>query len=184
MVKTCSTCKVDKSLLEFSNNLSRKDGKQRRCKNCASLHSKLWRHNNKDKVRAASLKHYYKNKEIHWERNRDYRNKRRQNDLHFKLACNIRSRLGAAIKNNWKSGSAVKDLGCSIEQLKKHLESQFQPGMTWNNWATDGWHIDHIVPLSSFNLENKEELKKACHYSNLQPLWAEDNLIKGHKIEQ
>ena len=56
--------------------------------------------------------------------------------------------------------------------------------MSWDNWALDGWHIDHIKPLSSFNLENREELKKACHYTNLQPMWAEDNLRKGSKYEQ
>ena len=73
----------------------------------------------------------------------------------------------------------VKDLGCSIEELKTHLESQFQPRMTWDNYGK--WHIDHIKPLSNFNLENKEEFKEACNYKNLQPLWAKDNLIKGAK---
>ncbi len=97
----------------------------------------------------------------------------------YKLKSILRSRLNNAIKNNYKSGSFVADLGCSVDFLKTYLESQFQPGMTWNNHTIKGWHIDHIIPLSSFDLTNREELKKACHYTNLQPLWSKDNWKKG-----
>jgi len=107
---------------------------------------------------------------------------RLNNDINFRLADTLRSRLKHALKGNFKSGSAVGDLGCSIEQLKKHIESKFKTGMTWDNWTRNGWHIDHIIPLSRFNLSNKEELLKACHYTNLQPLWAKDNLSKGSLI--
>jgi hypothetical protein len=86
------------------------------------------------------------------------------------------------LKKNAKSGSAVRDLGCSIEQLKQHLESKFQTNMSWNNYGPTGWHIDHIIPLSKFNLSIREELLKACHYTNLQPLWAIDNICKGNKL--
>lgn len=98
-----------------------------------------------------------------------------------KLKNKLRNRLNCAIKNNYKSGSAVQDLGCSIEEFKTYIENQFQPGMTWNNWTKDGWHIDHKIAISKFNLSIREELLKACHYTNLQPLWAEDNLRKGIK---
>ena len=104
-------------------------------------------------------------------------------DLNYKLKINLRNRLLIALKNNQKSGSAVSDLGCSVPELKQYLESKFQPGMTWDNWSHSGWHIDHIKPLSRFNLSNREELLKACHYSNLQPLWAKDNLAKKDKYE-
>ena len=90
-----------------------------------------------------------------------------------KLRGNLRNRLNRALKNNYKAGSAVSDLGCSIPELKKYLESKFQPNMTWSNHSKIGWHIDHIKPLSKFNLSNREELLKAVHYSNLQPLWAQ-----------
>jgi hypothetical protein len=103
-------------------------------------------------------------------------------DINFKLADTLRSRLKHALKGNQKSGSAVKDLGCSIEELKKHLESQWQPDMSWNNWTKNGWHIDHIKPLSRFNLSNRDEFLKACHYSNLQPLWASDNWSKSNNM--
>ena len=104
--------------------------------------------------------------------------RKRNTDINFKLKHNIRTRLRKAIKN--RDISLLKATDCSIEYLKKHLESQFQPGMSWENYGE--WHIDHIIPLSSFNLENREELLKACHYTNLQPLLAEENLSKGDKI--
>jgi hypothetical protein len=71
-------------------------------------------------------------------------------------------------------------IGCTTQFLKEHLENQFVGDMNWNNHGLFGWHIDHIIPLSSAKTE--EELYKLCHYSNLQPLWAEDNLKKSNKI--
>lgn len=118
----------------------------------------------------------------------EYKAKRRQknrerynNDCAFRLKTILRVRLREALKNNHKTGSAISDLGCSISELKKYLESKFQPGMSWENHSNNGWHIDHIIPLDSFDLENPEELKKACHYTNLQPLWCKDNLRKSNK---
>jgi len=80
-------------------------------------------------------------------------------------------------------GSAVNDLGCTIDELKARLESPFQPGMTWDNWGLYGWHIDHIIPLASFNLEDREQFLKVNHYTNLQPLWCDDNWEKGCKLD-
>ena len=70
-------------------------------------------------------------------------------------------------------------IGCSKEELIKHLESQFIEGMTWENWSLNGWHIDHIRPISSFDLSDPAQAKECFHYSNLQPLWAIDNLKKS-----
>jgi hypothetical protein len=101
--------------------------------------------------------------------------------IQYRLRHNLRSRLSLITKKTIKHGSAVKDLGCTIQELKLYLESKFLPGMTWENYGLHGWHIDHVAPLSSFDLTNPEELKKACHYSNLQPLWAKDNIRKSNK---
>jgi hypothetical protein len=75
-------------------------------------------------------------------------------------------------------------LGCSIEELKRHLEYQWQVGMSWDNWGKGDkcWNIDHILPLDNFNLSNKDEFFIACNYKNLQPLWESDNLKKSNKI--
>jgi len=106
------------------------------------------------------------------------------NKLNGKIANNLRGRLGKAFRGNYKSGSAVKDLGCSIAKLKIKLQLGFHrhPAtgeyMTWNNYGRKGWHIDHIKSLCSFNLSDKEQFLIAVHYTNLQPLWARDNLKK------
>lgn len=110
--------------------------------------------------------------------------KRYKNDIQRKISLCLRSRLNKALKNNVKSMSTISLLGCSINQLRRYLESKFQPGMNWNNYGIKGWHIDHIKPLSSFNLSKKEELQAACHYTNLQPLWWQENLIKGNKYDE
>lgn len=81
-----------------------------------------------------------------------------------------------------KRGRTREIIGCSAEELRAHIASQFKPGMTWDNHGVHGWHIDHIRPLSSFDLTDQDQLKQATHYTNLAPLWAYDNLIKGAKI--
>jgi hypothetical protein len=107
-----------------------------------------------------------------------YVTRRRKEDLGFRLSTNLRARLGLAIRKGQKSGSAVRDLGCSIEELKRYLESKFQPEMTWENWGLKGWHIDHIKPLVSYDLTDRNQFLEANHFSNLQPLWWYDNLGK------
>lgn len=143
---------------------------------------KTYRDNNKDIIRIRKQKWYENNKNKIQSRHSDYIKSQRKNNLQFKIKDNLRSRLRMALKGNYKNGSAVKDLGCSIDELKTYLESKFQPGMTWDNWSKDGWHIDHIKPLSSFDLTDRKQLLEACHHTNLQPLWATDNLIKNNKL--
>ncbi len=122
-----------------------------------------------------------------WQKNnRERRNKyiksKLKKDSNYKVSCYLRNRLNIALKNNQKAGSAVKDLGCSIPEFKIYLEKLFQRGMSWNNYGFYGWHIDHKIPLSKFNLTEKEQLLKACHFTNLQPLWAKDNWEKNNKL--
>jgi ribosomal protein L40E len=152
-----------------------------------------WRLLNKQYVAESHKKWKEENREyyLNWQKQYRERNKDkkrqwekadRKSNLNRRLSDNLRNRLNIAIKNHAKSGSAVEDLGCSIEEFKSYLQSKFQPGMTWDNWSFTGWHIDHRTPMSSFNLSDRAELLKACHYTNLQPLWAKDNLSKGSKL--
>lgn len=94
-------------------------------------------------------------------------------NIQYKLSRALRRRVGQILK----AGSAVKDLGCSVEFLKQYLTDQFQDGMSWENHGQ--WHIDHKKPLASFNLADRKQFLEACHYTNLQPLWAVDNQRKG-----
>jgi len=117
-----------------------------------------------------------------WQRIHEKRKQYLNNNIQCKLAKNLRTRLYVAIRYRYKAGSAVRDLGCSIEELKAYLESKFQPGMTWENYGRHGWHIDHIEPLFNFDLLDRDQIIRACNYTNLQPLWAIDNLIKGYRF--
>lgn len=140
-----------------------------------------WEQNNPDKARATRTKASRTYKTRHIAKIRSYNNeytiRRRKTDILFKLAFDLRCRLRLALKNGQKRGSAVKDLGCTVAELKAHLESHFLPGMTWENHGK--WHIDHKKPLASFDLTDRQQFFEACHYTNLQPLWAEDNFRKG-----
>ena len=98
-------------------------------------------------------------------------------DVEYRLTCRLRHRLRAALHGGFKAGSAVRDLGCTIAELKDYLERLFQPGMSWANHGE--WHIDHIRPLAKFDLTDRAQLLQACHYTNLQPLWATENMMKG-----
>lgn len=185
-MKICSKCKELKTLDCFHKDSFCKGGYKAACKQCR----KLIEYTNKKEYILNKRKQYYlDNKEkfkFYHNQNRYKINKRRKerlkNDINFKLAERLRIRLYTLLKFKQKQGSAVNDLGCSLDELKLYLESKFQPGMTWENWGRDGWHIDHIKPLASFNLSIPDEHKKACHYTNLQPLWAVDNLTKNKRF--
>lgn len=137
---------------------------------------------NGERIREQTRSYYQENRDKVHARRRKYVSQRYKEDIQYRLSMQLRRRFSSAVQGKTKGGSAVRDLGCTIVELKAHLESKFWPGMTWDNYGLKGWHIDHIIPLSSFNLEDPDQVKKACHYTNLQPLWAEDNLKKGDKI--
>ena len=139
---------------------------------------KIYNQVNKNKLQEYFKKYFQQNKFKVY----NYINNRLKTDPQYKLSLSLRRRLRCALKGNYRSGSAVKDLGCSIEEFKKYIESKFQDGMSWNDWNYEGWHIDHIKPLSSFDLTDRNQLLQACHYTNLQPLWAKDNMAKSDKI--
>ena len=113
-----------------------------------------------------------------------YKRERRVNDVDYKLRYNLGNKIRQSIRGNKEHKHSADLLGCTIFEVREHLEGQFQPGMTWNNWSLRGWHIDHIIPLGSFDLTDPEQQRRAFHYTNLQPLWAADNIRKSNKIEE
>ena len=193
MIKTCKKCNIEKSLDNFNKKADCKLGLRPSCRECDRLYKKDYNSKNKEKNKQYALdnkevikeykkQHAEKNKEAIRVYKREWEQNKRATDLQFKIAQNLRTRLREAIKNKAKSGSAVSDLGCSIDSLVDRMATFFDDNMTWENYGLSTWHIDHIVPLSHFDLENKEEFKIASHYLNLVPRSAFSNLSKGDKL--
>ena len=143
----------------------RKEAKQYRIKypEKVKLQNKVWKENNKDYGRNYAKKYYH----THIKQN-----------INLIIQKNLRKGIWDTLKGNSKSERTMRIVGCSIQELRQHLEKQFTFGMNWKNYGF-GWHIDHIKPIKIFNLSNKEELQKCFHYTNLQPLWAIENIKKG-----
>ena len=166
-----------KTLKDFRNQLSPEDLKEfeRLRKNKRNA---KWRAENPEKVSAERAKWRAENPEKVKANNAKYHKQRKAADPLFHLHCNMRSNCRRVVKQlslGKKPMSTFKWIGCSPEELKAHLESLFTEGMTWENYGKDGWHVDHIRPICSFTAEEWEQVN---HYTNLQPLWAEDNLAK------
>lgn len=147
-----------------------------------SAQKKHIRKTDPDRAREPGRQHYQRNKEAVKARTAEYSREKRKEDPMFRLAGYLREKIRITLKQKSlsKTSKLSEYLGCTLEQLKAHLESQFKPGMTWNNHTTDGWHVDHIIPMSSAS--TSEEAYQLQHYTNLQPLWAKDNLSKGDRI--
>jgi len=154
---------------------------------------KIYRDSHKEEIEAYQQNYADENKEKISKRKKEYRRKnidkirarmrkytreKRASDLQFRLASILRSRINKVTKGQCKAGSAVRDLGCSIKEFKNYIEEQFQSGMTWENYGK--WHIDHIKPLSIFDLTDRGQFLEACNYKNLQPMWANDNIRKSN----
>jgi hypothetical protein len=148
---------------------------------------------NKEKQNFYNVEYYQKNREHlnkingAWSkknRNRiSLRNKeRRKKDINFKMREVLRRRIKQAIKRGYKFTSTINLLGTSIPNVIKYLEKKFKPGMTWENHGK--WHIDHIRPCAHFDLTDTKQQLECFHYTNLQPLWAFDNMSKGAKIRR
>lgn len=138
---------------------------------------------NREKMKILCRNYYKNNRDKIIKQNADYRHRRIKTDSEYKIRCLLRTRIGNAIRNQYgkKAYKTEELLGTTIKEVRKYLESKFVENMSWNNYGE--WHIDHIIPINSFNLISPEEQKKACHYTNLQPLWAFDNLSKGDRIK-
>jgi hypothetical protein len=143
-------------------------------------YSKKYYKLHKRAIKIKNRKYDYNNKEKVAKRRNIYHILRKQRDIKYKILCNLRTRLYLALKGNPKSFTTMKLVGCSIEKLKNHLQNKFKSGMSWANYGK--WEIDHIIPCTKFDLSKSNDQRKCFHYTNLQPLWAKDNLRKGTKL--
>jgi len=140
--------------------------------------------NNKEYLKLKQKEYYIKNKEIIINKCKKYQNKKYKTNKSYRIGQLLRGRIASALRsaNTRKTNKSIQLLGCSLEEFKNHLERQFKEGMNWDNQGYYGWHIDHIIPCSSFNLTKKEDQKKCFHYTNLQPLWWTENLQKSNNL--
>ena len=159
--------------------LSEEERKKRQKESC-----KKWYLKNKEKVKERRQLNRILNKESYNKTSNLRYVNRYKTDENFKLAKTIRGRIREVFKNSngSKAHKTMELLGCNIQEAKEHLEKQFKDGMSWENYGYNGWHIDHIMPCASFDLTDPEQQKKCFHYTNLQPLWASENMSKGAKI--
>lgn len=201
-MKFCIKCNLKKLLTEFHKNKGMTDGRINKCKECNNEENNIRYYKNKKRYlqmqkdyvkteegyeakKRAFQKYYEKNKAEVKKKAKEHTKWRIKNDPAFRVRCNIRSLLRGLFAQNGKGitkEATTRELvGCTWKELKIHIENQFIEEMTWKNYGLFGWHVDHIKPLSLFDLSDKIQLYEACHYSNLQPLWAKDNLSKGNK---
>lgn len=208
-MKSCSECKAEKPLSEFYKDKAKKDGASSRCKPCSKeygrryyeknsellrKYSREWYKENRERACAKNLANYYKNIDIrkakrkkqYWENREEniikssqYHLSRIQTDPYYRFKARCRKRVWAAFNERGysKRTKTFQMIGCDQEFLISHIESQFRHGMTWENYGD--WHLDHKVPFSA--AENESEVELLCHYLNLQPLWASDNVSKSSK---
>lgn len=188
--RRCRMCNEVKLLNEFPFDLNKKTfyNQKSYCKRCAH---EVWR-KPRDQTPEAKLmksisdKKYRKKPEV-IERLKEQRNSRYYNDIQYRLKITIRNRINKHLKRKGqrKLESYIDALGCTAGELVEYIEARFTKNpetgetMTWENHGQFGWHLDHITPLCAFDLEDLEQFKQACHYTNLQPLWWKENLSKN-----
>jgi|ERR1700690_387551 len=196
-MKTCTECKQEKPESAFHRRKTVKNGLNAKCKEC--VYSKNRSYSRTPEAKALdrarrSLPKYKDCKKIYDSTPKAratqliYRKDRLKKDPIFKLKYLLRDRFSKAIKGLQKSGSAVKDLGCTGLECKLYLETLFYPNVTtgelmsWDNYGKK-WQIDHKVEFNSIDITDRTQLLKILHYTNLQPLWTEDHLKKTFKKE-
>lgn len=142
---------------------------------------RVWAVNNPEKIKLSKQKLMTKNKDKYYAKTYERNNARRKTDDLYNLKCRLSHRVRMAMKGIGlkKSQRTIEMIGCSWEDLVKHIERQFTTGMSWDNRSE--WHIDHIIPLATATCE--DDIIQLNHFTNLRPLWAEDNLRKSDKLE-
>ncbi len=172
---TCRKCKQEKSSEKFLKNGSM-------CLDCNNLYRKELRKKNLSNPDFI-LKEQNRQKDW-WEKNRERGNERqrlyRQNNTNFQISNALRARVKYALIGCVRQDKTFELLGCSPSEWKTHLENQFKDGMSWDNYGSF-WEVDHIIPVSHFDLTNREEQLKAFHFKNTQPLACQENKQKGNR---
>ena len=133
----------------------------------------------KDIVKKRNISKYYKNKAKLRKQILIYKDLSKE-DIMYRIVDNLSRRAVSSFNKNEYKFSHIDLIGCDYETLRNHLQSLFQNGMNFENYRK--WELDHIFPISKFNLNNIDEIKKCFNYTNLQPLWKPDNRKKGNKI--
>lgn len=185
--KTCKVCQETflATTEYFHKQKNGKFGLRTVCKKCVAnttdrearrkYHSQYYQ-KNRSKVIKHQLEYIKNNREkINSRHNNKY-----HSDINYKMKHNLKRRMNNAIKGHFKDCSTLKLLGCNLETVRQHLESKFTEGMNWDNYGK--WHIDHIMPCASFDLSDPKQQRQCFHYTNLQPLWAKDNMQKKDKV--
>lgn len=209
-MRKCRLCNKEKPIEDFDKDCSKESGYRNECKECAKpIHHenyiknreirlakqkeyylknkpkikkylKDYRKNyyreNHEKILAQTNKYKHENKEHINKMQREYYNQ----NINYRIKSIMWRMITMNIKN--KTNKMIALLGCTIKEFKKHFESLFTVGMTWGKFMNGEIHIDHILPCSAFELQNSEEQEICFHYTNLQPLWAKDNISKGNRL--
>lgn len=192
--KTCPHCNKNKPLAEFYFRWDKPHLYQSHCKECVCL--KVKKREARDPVRKKERdkKYHLENRESRlaylkeWQsQNKHLRypkeRQRRLTDLHFLLRQRLHNRLSAALRRNSKHSATEILLGCTIAEFKSYFESLFRAGMTWDQVVSGEIHIDHKIPCAKFDLSKEEDQKTCFHYTNLQPLYARENILKRDSLE-
>jgi len=166
----CGRCKKILPLSrKYFAKMKSKSGFNRTCRKCDALRNKIIM---KDKEHRKRWLKY----------SSAWRNQKYKTDTFFKLISNQRNRINHALKGLKKDKKTIEYLDCTPGELKDHLEKKFRKGMSWENHTCNGWHIDHIIPCAKFDLRCPLQRILCFHHSNLQPLWAHDNMRKRDKV--
>jgi hypothetical protein len=179
-MKTCSKCKEEKVFSEFNIDSRTKSGLRCICRSCQSIQNakmhlqageerlekmRKYKHANRDTLRVKEL---------------EYQKKKRKEDPFYRVKHNIRTRFTKLFNGKIKCKHSLEALGCDLEFFKQYISEQFEPGMTWENYGHDTWHIEHIVPLDAAK-GDVERIYELWHYTNLRPMSAQENWKKGSK---
>jgi hypothetical protein len=188
MIRECNTCKQKKDLNDFPKCPASSLGRTRKCKVCTSVYDKQKYEKNKERHNKLSREYARKNREKINARNRElYREKnppkKKQSPELKKLINNQRSRMSHALArtSTKKQAGTTCYIGCTYEQLYIWIGLHLTDGMTWDNYGE--WEVDHILPISSFNLEIESERYKAFNWKNCRPLWKKENNQKRGKVD-